>query len=263
MLVSIIIPCGKVDQYFELALDSIINQTYRDIEVLVMANGLSSTELDELHSICSRDARVVVYKIDIKSLINALNMGIHYSSGEYIARMDCDDISFPARIEKQVDFLLKNTDHSVVGCRVALIDKNGKFLTKKFKYVENDADIRSCMPIRNVMCHPALMFKKSDLISVGGYKFGFMSEDHELFIRMLRAGMKFHNINENLFCYRRHEGQITSFDKAWKNFIEITSFLIMHGFTEKNPKYLLGIAVLFPPFRMAKMFLEKMFNKNK
>ena len=100
MLVSIIIPCSKVDQYFESALDSIINQTYRDIEVLVMANGLSATELVELHSICSRDERIVVYKTDIKSLINALNMGIHYSSGEYIARMDCDDISLPARIEK-------------------------------------------------------------------------------------------------------------------------------------------------------------------
>lgn len=259
MLVSVIIPCGKVDQYFELALDSIINQTYRDIEVLVIANGLCLAELDLLSSICSKDSRVIILKTEMKSLINALNMGINYASGAYIARMDCDDVSLPQRIEKQVSFFLKHQDYSVVGCRVNLIDKDGKGLDKQFKYVEHHGDIFNIMPIRNVMCHPALMFKKSDLISVGGYKFGFMSEDHELFIRMLRSKMKFHNINEVLFHYRRHEGQITSFDKAWKNFIEISSFLLMHGISEKRPKYIFGIAVVFPPFRRVKLFIENLF----
>lgn len=255
--VSVIIPCGSIDKYFESALDSILCQTYRNIEVLVIANGLCDEDLTLLKECCSKDNRVIVYSTDIRSLINALNMGIHYASGNYIARMDCDDISLPTRLERQIKFFNDNPEYAVVGCRVSLIDSNGSILSKKFKFVECHDQIKRITPIRNVMCHPALMFKRSDLVKIGGYKFGFMSEDHELFIRMLNCGMRFHNINETLFCYRRHEGQITSFNKAWRHFIEISSFLYMHACLEKKLKYVIGIIVLFPPLRKIKSIFDK------
>jgi glycosyltransferase involved in cell wall biosynthesis len=254
--ISVIIPCGSIDKYFESALDSILCQTYRNIEVLVIANGLYIEDLILLREYCSKDNRVIVYNTDIRSLINALNMGIHFSSGDYIARMDCDDISLPTRLETQIQFFNDNPEYSVIGCRVSLIDSDGNTLAKKFKFIEHHDQIKKITPIRNVMCHPALMFKRCDLVKIGGYKFGFMSEDHELFIRMLNSGMRFHNINETLFCYRRHEGQITSFSKAWRHFIEISSFLFMHACLEKKVKYIVGIIVLFPPLRKIKSFFD-------
>lgn len=259
--ISVIIPCGSIDKYFESALNSILCQTYRNIEVLVIANGLCAEDLILLRENCSKDDRVIVYNTEIKSLINALNMGIHYASGDYIARMDCDDISLPTRFERQIQFFNDNPEYSVVGCRVSLIDSNDGALTKKFKFIEHHDQIKKITPIRNVMCHPALMFKRCDLISIGGYKFGFMSEDHELFIRMLNSGMRFHNINETLFYYRRHEGQITSFNKAWRHFIEISSFLFMHGCLERKIKYMVGVIVLFPPLRKIKSFFDMAFIK--
>ncbi|MCX9034085.1 glycosyltransferase, partial [Citrobacter portucalensis] len=199
---------------------------------------------------------------DIKGLAFALNLGINESQGDYIARMDADDISSKERIEKQVSFLNDNPEYDVVGCRVVLVDEHNNVLRKTFPFVEKHEDISRTIFFRNVMCHPALVFRKVSILAVGCYKFGFMSEDHELFIRMIIKGMKFYNINDTLFSYRKHSAQITDISNAWRHFYEISSFLYMHAFVDKKFKCFAGIIVIFPPLRKLHNFVRsRFFNK--
>lgn len=260
-LVSILFPCSRVDDFFDEALNSIIFQTYKNIEIIIIANGVSTDDYNYLDNISLTDERIRLIRTDIKGLTFALNLGIHNANGFYLARMDSDDISNVERIEKQVNFLNNNLDCSVVGCKIVLIDENNETLRKTFPFYERHEEIARIICVRNVMCHPALMFRKDSLISVGAYKFGFMSEDHELFIRMLNEGMKFHNLQEVLFSYRRHSSQITNIKNAWRHFFEVSSFLYMHAFLNKKVKCLAGIIVIFPPLRQMHNFLRSRFFK--
>lgn len=245
---SVLMPCSRIDSFIDDAITSILKQTYTDFELIIIANGLGS-ENEQLKKLEKSDSRIKVLSTDIKGLVFALNLGLSEASGKYIARMDSDDISLPTRFQRQLEWIEKNIDYDIVGCRVNLIDEGGELLDKKFPFYESNAEIIKILPVRNVLCHPALIFRKESLIRVGGYKYGFMSEDHELFLRMMYCGMKFHNINEVLFLYRRHNNQITAMDKAWKNFIEISAFLLMFAFRDKKYKCLLGVIATFPPVR--------------
>lgn len=130
-----------------------------------------------------------------------------------------------------------------------------------FLFYENDNSIRSVLPYRNPLLHPCLMIKKSLLYDLGGYKYGHMSEDHELFIRAARfPEVKFHNLNKVLFQYRRHSNQITSILNAEKNFYEICGFLFTEFLLTKNPKYILGMFIVHPSIRRLRLHIKKYFS---
>jgi hypothetical protein len=111
------------------------------------------------------------------------------------------------------------------------------------------------------MLHPALMIRRKYLINVGGYRYGHMSEDHELFIRLSRdKDLQFENLEDLLFSYRRHADQITNIKHAHKHFSEITGFLITEFLLSGNPKYIIGSIAIFPWIRRMRMLLKNLFN---
>jgi len=180
-------------------------------------------------------------------LANALNFGICQVRGKYIARMDADDISLPSRLKTQYDFLENHPNIVLVGCDSKLIDASGNVLKQKFKFYQDNYSIRRMLPIRNTILHPAIMVRTELMLAMGGYKYGNMSEDHELFIRISRSNSnEFHNINKILFCYRRHPNQITDISRARKNFCEISGFLFTEFLLTLNFKYILGMCVVSP-----------------
>ncbi|OAT23449.1 glycosyltransferase [Buttiauxella gaviniae ATCC 51604] len=256
--ISVVLPCNRIDPYFTDAVNSILTQSFDDFELIIIMNGMTDYDIKDIIPFLESDKRIKLLITNIKGLVFSLNLGISFARGKYIARMDADDISHRDRFIKQIEFLENNSEYDVIGCRIQLIDEHGENLEKKFPFYETSQEITNILPIRNVLCHPALMFRKSSLLDVGGYKFGFMSEDHELFLRMIHKGMKFANLDDNLFYYRRHDGQITSFDNAWKNFYEISSFLFMCSFRDKQFKCLLGIIVVFPPLRKIINFIRRL-----
>lgn len=260
-LISVLLPISRLDEYFELALASIFNQTYSKFEVLVLANGVSDDEYSRISQLCSIDSRVVLYRLTLRGLVFALNYGIDRAAGTYIARMDADDISALSRFEEQVKFLQANPDYGVVGGRVNLIDGLGSQLGRKFKFYSGNDQIYKVLPFRNPMCHPGLMFRKLALLNVLGYRFGFMSEDHEMFIRMMQAGIKFENIDHLVLSYRRHDAQITDISNAAKHFSEISSFMWMHFYNTKRFKYLLGALAVHPLVRRVRGYLLGFLSK--
>lgn len=247
MLVSCILPITEFNMYSEIAIDSILKQNMQNYELILLCNNMSNSDFHEIKARYGRDEKIRIFELKLPGLAFALNVGINYSKGEFIARMDADDYSFPSRFDSQSRFLRENVDVDVVGCYVELINEQGK-VYDNFPFIQEDKLIKKLLPIRNSLVHPALMFRKAALIKVGGYKFGLMSEDHELFLRMAREiNCKFYNLPYTLFQYRRHPTQITSSANKWKHFSEITSFLGMYFLKSGNPLFLLGIVWVFPP----------------
>lgn len=256
-LVSVIMALGHIDEFTFPAINSILNQTYENFELVIIANGASCISIKARLLEEFGDERIMVYTTPLQGLTNALNYGISKARGDYIARMDSDDLSVCNRLKVQVDYLESNKKIGVLGSRIDLIDENNDLLGDSFFYVKDDDKIRSILPIYNPMCHPALMFTRECLLEVGGYRYGFMSEDHELFLRIAEGRKwQFYNIDSVLLQYRRHRTQITSKNRTGKNFREISAFLYLHFLSTWNFKFLIGIVYVFPPIIVLKRFIR-------
>ena len=260
--ISVILALGKTDKFTYPAIKSILDQTYVDFELILVVNGHDHLKVSKSLADIVDDSRVRIISTPLRGLSNALNLGLSVAKGNYIARMDADDISLPKRFEKQVMFLNSHPSYGVVGSRVQLIDENDSVLSDTFMFVENDKSIRRLLPIYNSLCHPALIFRREALIEVGGYKYGFMSEDHELFLRLKHeTSWKFHNLPEVLFSYRRHQSQITSANTNRKNFIEIAAFLALNFRRYRDPRFLLGILYVHPLLQIIKKSIRIILRK--
>ena len=261
--VSVIMAVNKSHSFLADAINSILDQDYIDFEFIIIVNGESFILYEQLTLEYSYDARVKLYYTELSGLAFALNLGISHARGRYIARMDSDDISLLDRLSKQVEFLDMNTDITVLGCKVELIDEMSNVVTRKLSFCETNEAIRRALPYRNSLIHPALMFRRSALIECQGYKYGNMSEDHELFLRMARDDKnKFYNLNLVLFQYRRHPDQITNTKYMMKHFVEISGFLFTEFLLTKSPLYLFGMLVIHPLVRKTRMILRKLFYGN-
>src|SRR5215470_4499377 len=106
--VSVILPVYNSEQYLAAAVASILQQTFADFELLAIDGGSSDRSLDILREFAARDPRLRVVPQEGKGLVNALNQGVAKARGEFIARMDADDIAHSERFERQVAFLGKN-----------------------------------------------------------------------------------------------------------------------------------------------------------
>lgn len=258
--VSVIMAVNKNHSFLADAIKSILDQDFSDFEFIIIVNGDSFNLYDQLKMEYSVDTRVRLFYSELSGLAFALNFGISQAKGIYIARMDSDDISLPGRLSKQVDFMDKNPDVSVLGCKVELIDEMSNVINRHLPLYETNEAIRKVLPYRNPLIHPALMLRREMLIKVQGYKYGHMSEDHELFLRMARNDeTKFHNLNLVLFQYRRHPDQITNTKYMMNHFVEISGFLFTEFLLTKSPLYLLGMLIVHPWVRKTRMSLRKLF----
>lgn len=257
--VSVVMGVNRVDPFLGLAIESILNQTFKAFEFLIVVDSGCVDVKQRISEFSAGDSRVrILESPSVGGFAFALNMGIAESRSEYIARMDSDDISLPERLEEQVRYLDENEDVDVLGCRVQLIDSNSEKVERNYPYFQTNRQIRGVLPFRNPMMHPALMIRKSALLSVQGYKYGHTSEDHEMFIRMARNPMiGFYNMDKVLFDHRRHELQATRPGRIKVSYVEISGFLFTEFLLTHSPKYLFGMFIIHPWVRKARMTLRK------
>ena len=242
------------------SIDSILCQSLGKIEIIVICNGPDNESIAQKIGSVISDARVRYLQTPIKGLANALNFGINASKSDFIARHDADDISLKDRLRIQYEFMQTNHDVGVLGCRVGLIDANGSQLNAGFPYAEKHHYIKAASPIVNLLCHPALMFRKQALLDVGGYVYGYRCEDHDLFLRLFEStDWKSHNINQTLFFYRRHANQLTG-QVDLSLFAEASAPLALRFLKTGNPMFFLGILYVFPPIVILKRALRKALN---
>ena len=253
-LVSVIFPIHEDNCFLKQAIDSILFQSYSNLELIIVANGCSQEFLNKLIDLERNNKKLKLIKTDIRYLPFALNLGVYFSQGEFIARMDSDDISHLNRIESQVTFLLNNKDIDIVGSNVNYINENDKVFGQSNYHLKNEG-IRSKMYRRVQLAHPSVMFRKKIFQDNGGYMFGTCAEDYDLWLRLMRdKNIKFANIKESLVDYRIHSFQATNKKNSKKMFAYDFSLKFREIILEFKFKLLIGLISSFSDFIYMRFF---------
>ena len=197
--ISVILPVYNGGKYLREAIDSILNQTFKDFEFIIIDDGSTDDSSDIINMYS--DERIKFIKQNNKGLAYTLNIGIKNSSGRYIARMDQDDISHPERFEKQYKFMESHHECVVVGSAALIIDMDGEFLYNSSQ-PSHCAQIKKGLP-SSPFFHSSTMFRKRVVLQCGGYyeEIRHHFEDLILWNKMAQLG-ELRNIAEPLIKYR-------------------------------------------------------------
>ena len=199
-LVTVLMPVYNAERYVSEAIESILNQTYRDFEFIIINDGST----DQSEEIIQRynDSRIVYVRNERNiRLVATLNKGIRMASGKYIMRMDADDISSTDRMKLQVKFMELHPDVGVCGSFLSVFGETIKpYLSRR---PENDEDIRSSMLVNNPLGHPNVIIRKSVLVKndIWYDENYYRMEDWGLWISLMPY-CKFYNIQKPLLRYR-------------------------------------------------------------
>ena len=183
------------------AIESIVNQTCEDWEFVICDDGSSDNTYNEILEFAKRDSRFLIIKNDRNmGLAYTLNHCIENCSGEYIARMDADDLCYPDRFEKQIGFLNQHPDISFVSSCVDIFD--GKEITAKRIFPEFPT--KRQMIYGSQFIHPATLFRADALKAAGEYRVAKETrrgQDYDLFMRMYGMGMRGANLQTPVYRY--------------------------------------------------------------
>lgn len=209
MLISVIIPVFNVEKFVEEAILSICNQTYKNLEIIVIDDCSTDNTFFLIEQIAKKDKRIKLYRNEYNlKLVATLNKALQYVTGQYVVRMDGDDISLPNRIEKMYHFLENNPDYILVGSQVITINEQGNEIGKP-KLPNNFEVIRKiCLnasPILHIWMCKTVLYKK-----LNGYRDILGAEDYDFILRVLSYGYKITNLNEHLYLVRIREGNTIS-----------------------------------------------------
>ncbi|NJD34691.1 MAG: glycosyltransferase [Betaproteobacteria bacterium] len=204
-LISVVMPVYNVERYVAEAVESILTQTFQDFEFLIFDDGSNDGSLTILKEYANHDKRIQLFAKPHQGYVPWLNEGIKMARGEFIARMDADDVSLPQRFVRQMQHLCRHPDCVAVGCDTLMIDPDGDALGKVIHDVEHKA-IESDLLNGGlgVIAHPTCMMRRSTLLAIGGYREEFESiEDFDLWLRLAELGC-LANLPEVLLKYRVH-----------------------------------------------------------
>lgn len=210
--------------FLPMALDSIVNQTYTNLEIICINDGSSDETPLVLEEYAKKDKRIrVIHNESNLKLIGTLNKAIGLAKGDFIARMDADDISHLDRIEKLLTVLI-NEKVDVVSCNSEFIDMEGKKVSKGFLKAITSVEIKFASYFFTPIGHPNLLSRK-ELFLQHTYSTdsnAYHTEDYELWTRMIRNGVRFANNDEVLYSYRFNDNSVSrKFEEIQKtNFVK-------------------------------------------
>jgi len=208
--VSVILSVYNGESYISESMESILNQTFRDFELIVINDGSTDRTSEIIKSYS--DPRIINLENEKNiGIARSSNKGLRIARGRYIAIMDADDISLPERFQKQFKFLENNPDIGVCGTWIKVIDKNGTWM-KNICYPTSSEVISCSLLFYDCFANPTTMFRKKIIEELGEYDPGFIAAmDYDLWTRTI-GYYKFSNIPEFLLKYRMH-GQNISQDR--------------------------------------------------
>jgi len=198
-IISVVMAVYNSEKYIREAVDSILNQTFRNFEFIIINDGSTDKTQEILESY--NDPRIVLTHQKHMGLTKSLNKGIALAKGKYIARQDADDISLPDRLEKQIEFLELHKDISLIGTAAKIIDIRGFYL-KTIKYPTDHSSLRIAIKHSNHFWHGSVMFRKQNFFELGGYQeILFTAQDYDLWLRFVEK-FKVANLSDPLYKYR-------------------------------------------------------------
>jgi len=267
--ITVIMSVYNAEEYLEKAIESILIQSFNDFEFIIIDDKSQDDSTNIISRFAKKDPRIMYIKNQKnRGLTYSLNKALKLARGDYIARMDADDISHPKRLEKQYTYLQKNRNISLLGTSAYNIDENGEIIAER-NVPLNYEKIRNNITLVNPIIHPSVMFRKKDILSIGGYDEKFKKvQDYELWFRMLANGLKVENLEDRLLYYRVNDQyferkslnyRITDLKVRWKGY-KLLSLPIYKRYGILVP-IILGIT---PPFILKGLYkyLKKLDPRN-
>lgn len=228
-LVSVIMPVYNGERYLAQAVESILSQTYTNLELLILDNGSSDGTAGIIAGYARRDHRVrplwepvpLGYGGEVAS-----NVAARRAKGAFIAKLDADDVAMPDRLAKQISYLTAHPDVFLVGSQLKLIDESGRVMGTR-TYPITHEKIYFEFYLRFPIANPAVMYRnvlKEDLYQI---RFAHFNDYYSLF-RLMQAGYRMHNLPESLTAYRIHTTNtvFTNLRAKWRSNVAIKQHFV-------------------------------------
>jgi len=274
--VSVVMPVYNSEKYLEEAVQSILGQTFPGFEFIILDDGSLDSTPRLLTDYAARDPRLIIHRFaSNQGLASALNFGIHQARGEYIARMDADDVSLPERLEKQIDFM---DAHSEVGVCSTGAEFIGEKRSKKWHYETSHDAIHARMLFVNAIAHPTVMLRAS-ILQKHALEYDpdvRYAQDYELWSRIITK-TRFANLSHILLKYRVHPDRISAkysvqqlqmFNRIYRQLLAPLGIEPTDAELEIHQKIkIIKFATDFSPSRMflqqVRLWLEKILHANR
>lgn len=198
--ISVLMSVYNGEKFIDSAIRSILHQTFQDFEFIIIDDASTDSTPDILRKFTDPRFKISRNNENL-GLTKSLNSGLSAARGEYIARMDADDISLPHRLEVQYDFLKNRPEYALVGSSYYKIDEEGNIISL-VPVLTSDQEIRTGLKAQNWFCHGSVLMRKESLVASGGYNERFIySQDYDLWLRMSESFLVA-NIEEPLYSWR-------------------------------------------------------------
>lgn len=199
------------ERFLAAAIESVLAQTFGDFEFLILDDGSTDATPRIVREFAARDSRIRPIIRENRGLVASLNELLHEARAPLVARMDADDICEPERFASQVAFLDANPDYGVIGCRSHDIDENdAPYRVSGPEHPDtHEAFIAAIKARHPLLCHPAVMYRRELVLSMGGYHAAFRHcEDLDLWLR-LASVTKLASLPQRLIRYRHYPDQVS------------------------------------------------------
>jgi glycosyltransferase involved in cell wall biosynthesis len=204
-------PLFNGERFVREALESILGQTFTDFEFLIIDDGSSDASVKIVESYDDPRIRLISNHENL-GVTATLNRGIALARGEFIARMDCDDISLPTRLAEEVDYLDQNPGCAMVAVMVVMTDEDGNDRGEWLddRKTSSHAAIYRFLPRANCIAHPGIMIRKSVLSHYRYNDLQRVAQDYDLWLRMCADGLVIAKLAKPLLNYRVYASSVTS-----------------------------------------------------
>jgi glycosyltransferase involved in cell wall biosynthesis len=203
-------PLYNTESYVGQAIQSLLSQTYRDFELIIVNDASTDTSLEIVKTFNDTRLRILNNKKN-SGIVFSRNKGLREAKGEFIAPFDSDDLAVNDKFEKQIGYLKKHKELGMIGSWARMIDENGLLLKNKWKLSASPEQIPAIMLFRNYFVQSSVVIRR-EAVPVGGYSPGFdVVEDYKMWTEVLRI-CKAWNLPEYLVHYRIHREGATQRD---------------------------------------------------
>ncbi len=211
-LVSILVPFHREGAWLSRTIDSVLQQTMHDWQLVLVANGADSETLRIAEQAGRADRRIEVYAEPEPGIAYALNTGLNLCRAEYVARLDADDTMPPGRLALQARFLGENPTIGLVSGQVRFISHNAPGYDAYVEQInswQTEEEILRYRFVESPVAHPSVMFRRSLIEQYGNYSTAAIPEDYELWMRWLTAGVRFAKIPDVVLDWYDSPGRLS------------------------------------------------------
>lgn len=240
--ITVLMPVYNAAGYIAEAIESVLLQTFRDFELLIVNDGSTDSTVEMIRSF--KDDRIVLIEQENLGVAAALNNGLQHAKAAYIARFDADDICYPERLEKQYHFMRSNPDYIVVGSAADYMDALGNYIFTHHPHAITNEQLQNLSYTTCPFIHASVLYKKDVITNVGYNIYAHSFEDHLLWQQIKGKG-KMYNLPDKLLSVRLNPSSLTMDErKRPKEFHEIkTKALRAETISKEDGDRLLSIII--------------------